>query len=130
MRFRCIHCGPPMGSPGWQDGFLFEADEMQCPKCGRAGPSAIAPVQDVHLLVPDLKGPIQGMEQRLMVACEPRRDVLARHRHDLYAATADVLAVTCRSCKGTEAYKALAAVHPELALRDRIQARLTSECCG
>ena len=130
MRYRCIHCGPPMGSPGWQDGFLFEADKMECPKCGRFGPSAIAPIQDVHLLVPVARGPILGMSERLCVACDKRRDVLARHAADLYAASVDVRAVTCRSCRGTPEYQALAAQYPELAEAERIQKAIQTDCCG
>lgn len=130
MRFRCIHCGPAPGVPGWQDGFLFESDRPECPKCGRFGDMSIAPIQDVHLLVEDARGPILGSSRRFRVACEPARDVLARHQYDRYAATADVLAVTCRSCKGTPAYQAMAALHPELAERDRIQKALSTDCCG
>ena len=130
MKFRCINCGPEPGSAGWQEGFTFEADKPVCPKCGRFGPMTISPVVDVHLMVEMAAGPILGASARYYVACQPKRDALARHAHDSYAASADILAVTCPSCKGTRAYQEQLILNPHLAERDRIQKALQADCCG
>lgn len=76
------------------------------------------PLVDVHFMVLHEHGPITGQWGRQYVACEPRRDALAKHPEDMYAATDDPRAVTCPSCKGTKQFKELAKLFPEIALAD------------
>jgi hypothetical protein len=129
MRFRCLHCTRDPGEPGAREGFLFESDKPVCPRCGKFGPM-ILPIVDVHFLAEDPAGPILGQSARYRVACEPKRDGLAMHAHDTYAATGDVRAVTCRSCKATQAFVEQSAFLPELAHLDEIQKRMARDCCG
>lgn len=128
-RFRCLHCTPPPDAPPSRDGFLFEADKPVCPRCGRFGPMVL-PIIDVHFLVEDPHGPILGQSARYRVACEPKRDGLALHIHDQYAASGDVRAVTCRSCKATQAFVEQSAFLPLLAQLDEAQKRMQRDCCG
>jgi hypothetical protein len=121
MRFRCCKCFPPPLS------LFFENDTGQCPKCGAAGPMSIAIITDVHLIVFDAKGPIGGPSGRQLVACQPKREQLAMHKFDTFAASDDPRAVTCRSCMGTPAYRELARAYAEL-LRPTGQEGATG-CC-
>lgn len=127
MRWRCI-CG------GVPHGFIFESDTGVCPRCKKSGPMSVAPLVDVHLLVPDESGPIFGAV-RARVACQPRRDHLAAHGYDTFSATDEFQAVTCPSCKGTKAYQDMRAAaelsaRAALAEAERIQALLSKDCCG
>jgi len=126
MRWRCV-CG------GVPHGFVFESDTGVCPRCGGSGPMKTAPLVDVHLLVEDDGGPIEGLV-RTYVACQPRRDHLAVHMYDTFAATGEAIAVTCPSCKGTKAYRERVAAHRKLAEAvgeyERIQKQLAGDCCG
>ena len=124
MRFRCIKCGEP------PDGFLFEADLPACPRCHASGPMNITPIVDVHFIVMDLKGPIQGAMGRQRVACQKTRGYLAAYHGDTYAASDDPTAVTCRSCMGTREFQEMAALFPAIAQRQEIQRRMQADCCG
>lgn len=108
-RFRCVtaRCGTA------PTGFEFEADRAQCPKCGTVN---VIPLIDVHFLAPDPGGPIIGIHGRYKVACEPKRDGLALHVHDDYAATVEAPAVTCRSCRKTKGWRDMARMYKELRL--------------
>ena len=107
MRFRCRNnaCGR------LPQGFVFEGDLPQCPKCGTG--RHVVPIVDVHFIVIG-SGPIYGAAGFQHVACEPKRDGLALHPHDEYAATDDPRAVTCRSCRGTPAWRDMAKAFKEL----------------
>lgn len=104
MRFRCSNpaCGP------FPQGFVFEG-RSACPKCGAtpAQPKMVQPLISIHLVVVG-SGPIMGGEGRQHVACQPRRDALARHEYDLFAATGEVEQVTCPACMKTRAYQDMA----------------------
>jgi len=111
-RFRCVKCLPP------PRGFEFEADYPQCPQCG--GVMQLLRLIDVHLIVMSQAGPILGIEGRQHVACQPKRDGLARHPADTFAATPDPREVTCPSCKGTPAYRDMAKLFPEIEAVERM----------
>lgn len=128
-RFRCIKCGEP------PDGFLFEADLPTCPRCYASGPLHIVQLVDVHFMVMDPKGPIQGAQGRQYVACQRKREYLLLHTMDTFgAATDDPSVVTCRSCRGTKEWQAAALLDPTIALRqaqqERLQKIIASDCCG
>ncbi len=127
MRFRCNNCFvAARPSLAERLACIFEADLPVCPRCQAANCVELALV---HLLVPDQKGPIYDPSGRLHVACEPKRDALARHRFDDYAATQDPRAVTCPSCMGTPAYEQLLTlIAPKVALERRIARE--GGCCG
>lgn len=123
-RYRCYAC--PAKRPGqWHE---FEADAPACPKCG-AGEPAVLELADVHFLAPDPKGPFTGCVDgiRRKIGCEPSRDVLAMHQHDMFHATEDPRAVTCRRCRGLEAWRQAAS-----AFREMRAVLLSGEpgCCG
>jgi len=106
-RFRCIKCGEP------PDGFLFEADLPTCPRCYASGPLHIVQLVDVHFMVMDAKGPIQGAQGRQFIACQRKREYVILHTMDTFgAATDDPSVVTCRSCRGTKEWQQ-AAPRPE-----------------
>src|ERR1700733_6354995 len=98
-RYRCIRCKP------MPRGFLFENDSGECPTCGASGFHYVHQITDVHLVVFSAKGPIRGQSGRQLIACQPGREQMALHKYEEFAATDDPRAVTCRSCRGTEAYK-------------------------
>lgn len=79
--------------------FLFVSDEPKCPKCG-AGSTDQPPVRLrtlIHLIVPDVKGPIPGMYSRWRMLCDPKRDYLATgSNHE--AASDSIHAVNCPEC--------------------------------
>lgn len=101
MRYRCYRCPCPK-RPG--EFCEFDADAPSCPKCG-AGEPAVLELVAVHMLLPDPAGPIGGgMHGRWRVGCQPRRDALATHPGDTFAASPDARAVTCPSCRGLPAY--------------------------
>lgn len=52
----------------------------------------------VHLLIPDVMGPIRGQTTRYKLACDPTRGVLATTDNN-EAATDQIGAVTCPGCK-------------------------------
>lgn len=86
----------------------FEGNEARCPKCG-AGDPAVQLLVDVHFVVEDVAGPIEGKNGiRYRVACQPKRDGLALHRTDTYTASGDPRATTCRSCQTTPPWLAYA----------------------
>lgn len=111
MRFRCNL--PACGA--FPKGFEFEDNGGECPKCGAKGPPLVATLTDICLLVPDRKGPIRGRSGGLYVACQPARAYLCRHSEDRFAATGDVLAVTCPRCVKTREFRERAAGIDELA---------------
>lgn len=125
-RFRCINCGQ------FPDGFLFEANPgaAACPKCHSSGPMFITPIVDVHFVVMDRKGPILGAMGRQYVACQRKRDHLALHQYDNFAATDDPSAVSCLSCRGTKEWQEAAELDPSIAFRAELQKRLQADCCG
>jgi hypothetical protein len=123
-RFRCVNCGEP------PEGFYFEAARDQCPRCGKSGPVWIASLVDVHLVVMDDAGAIASPNGRQFVACQKRRDHLAAHQYERFAATDDPAAVTCPSCKGTPWWLAAAAANELIARRADAQRRLRADCCG
>lgn len=110
MRFRCNM--PTCGE--FPRGHEFEDNGGVCPKCGASGGKMIATLIDVHLMVMDRKGPIQGGEGRQYVACEPKRDHLCRSPMHPWSASDDVLAVTCPKCVRTREYRERAAGIAEL----------------
>lgn len=117
MRWRCHACAAGNLYLEWEG-------DPQCPRCGRAylpGQPMVVALTDVHLVVMDPQGPIWGGQGRQRIACQPKRDVLARHNLDLFSATDDPRVVTCPSCKGTPDYEALSALYPEIALAEAIR---------
>ncbi len=119
-RWRCYDCG--FGAQ-----FLEWVGDGECPKCGRkfGGPgksrAGVQPLTDVHLVTFADDGPVLGLHGRLVVACQPKRDGLALYPGDDYAATDDPRAVTCPSCRGTPAWKALAEQFPEIMLEETLR---------
>jgi hypothetical protein len=121
-KWRCYRCPVRFGQHR-----EFEGDRPLCPKCG-AGMPAVVELVPVHFLYGDPLGPIEGVHGlRYKVACEPTREVLARHIGDEYAATGDPRAVTCLSCLTTPQYRRAAVLIKELR-----QAMIAAEpgCCG
>ena len=103
-RFRCYNC--PDRRPG-RGGYFreFESDRPSCPHCG-AGAQAVAPLVDVHFLLPDAAGPIWGKGgTRWRIGCQPRREILAVSTSDSFSVSHDVQAVTCPSCRGLPAFQ-------------------------
>ena len=95
-RFRCYNCSTSQAKMTFKE---FEADYGICPSCKAAEP-AVVELTDVHLLIRDDKGGIEGQfGLRYRVGCEPKREVLAAAEDDRYSATNDVRAVTCPACK-------------------------------
>lgn len=125
-RLRCPCGGMEAG------GFVYEGNGVNdpCPRCGRAGPAHIAKLVDVHFVVMDHGGPILGSVGRQYVACQRRRDHLAAHEYDTFAATDEAPVVTCQSCRGTKEWQEAAKKYPEIAEIDRVQKLLHSDCCG
>ena len=112
MRFRCRACGPLPAGLEWE-----ATGNEQCPKCGRSTrthPYVVHELTDVHFIVRHADGPILGNSGRLFVACERKRDALARHMADSYAASDDPRAVTCPACKRTREFLEMARLFPEL----------------
>lgn len=115
-RFRCNKCGPPPA------GFEYEADDIvaACPRCGRWGGAAIAPLVDIHLKVPHPNGNVEGSDGlRWQIVCLPSREILAEARPsgtppDTFAATDDVRAVSCPHCKASKEWLDRAATCYEL----------------
>ncbi len=120
-KFRCFQC--PMIAPNRQR--EFEAAQTLhpvCPRCG-AGEQAIVRLVDVHFVVADPAGPIVGRLGRYKVACEPKRQFLAKSQIDTYSASGEPTAVTCRACMRTRDYEEMLAVSEELqALRELMEA--------
>jgi hypothetical protein len=114
-RYRCVNCAPR------PRGFVFEADKPECPRCGAKNELMLTPMtlsgfakitrvqelEDIHLLVEDIAGPIPDGNTRRYVACQPERDELARNKLDRFHASTDPRAVTCRSCMTTPAFMAI-----------------------
>jgi hypothetical protein len=124
-RFRCRRHG---SAPRFHE-FADDTGEGVCQRCIEDGwplccaadaPEQIHELVDIHLIVMDPRGPILGSQGRQHVACEPKRDGLALHRHDQYAATDDARIVTCPSCQGTAVWKQIAEF---LAKQDKAWAR-------
>lgn len=111
MRFRCNM--PACGS--FPKGFEFVDHGGVCPKCGSSGAPLVVALIDVHLMVMDSKGPIQGRMGRQYVACERARAYLCRHPEEPFAATDDPRAVTCPKCVRTGEFRAEASAYEELA---------------
>lgn len=127
MRYRCKRCNNGLPSPR---GVLFEADEPVCPSCGANGGTTVFEIQDVHLLVMG-EGPILGSFGLQFVACQRNRAFLAEHPLDVFSASDDPRAVTCRSCQGTKWYQELAANIPEIREAERIRKMIEKgSCCG
>lgn len=121
MRFRCYRCSNP---PQYYE----FSDKPACPKCGTpvGRAPAVVELNDVHFVVLDKRGPIQGSFGRQYIACDPRREGLSLHPGDGYSATDDPRAATCPSCRGTQQYKDVAKLFPEIEAAER-QARETAE---
>src|ERR1700676_4370337 len=122
--FRCNNraCGRP------PKGFVFCSDAAApaCPRGGKENPPGTFGPQLHHLVFIPLvvmhpDGPIWGGEGRQYVACEKKRDGLAKFSGDQYAATDDVRVVNCPSCKTTPIYLALAKMYPELAVPEAVK---------
>lgn len=112
MRYRCKCLPPPKG-------FVFEANAPICPKCGRHG-NGIHELVDIHFMVLHPAGPIMGEFGRQYVACQPKREYLATHEGDHFSATDDPRVVNCRSCRGTQAWKDMAKLFPEIAREEEL----------
>lgn len=120
--FRCTNplCGR------MPKGFVFEADKPVCPKCNQQNPAgAFGPfvfeLTVVHLLVPHPQGPILGHHSRLYVACQPKRDALARNNKEDWHATADPRVANCSMCLTTDIGRAIAACYPEIAAAEAVE---------
>lgn len=120
-RYRCLRCKVPGLKGHFKE---FEADAPVC-DCGNAG-SGVVPLVDVHFLVADDAGQIEGHDgQRYRVACDPKRDVLATFAEH-YAASDVARAVSCPSCRGTRDYAAAAHADRELRTLIATQQRLAA----
>ena len=118
-RFRCMRCGQP---PQYLE---FEDDngEGKCPKCGRKlfdGPLTVIPLVTTHFIVMG-SGPIYGAWGHQHIACEPKRDCLARHIHDSFSASDDARIVSCRACQATPAWQEMARFLAETDAAWRVQ---------
>lgn len=89
MQFICISL--PCRDQGATQ-FSSEETKPICPKCGYA--NAIRRVTLVHLLVQDLKGPIQGDGANYRVACGKDHKLVLN-------ATGEPLAANCPKCLAT-----------------------------
>lgn len=78
--------------------FPVEHDHFACPKCGaNKGPMAGLLAQ-IHLLIPDRHGPIEGVGGlRYRLACNSTRAYLATHTNQ-EAATGELAAANCPGC--------------------------------
>jgi hypothetical protein len=117
MRFRCVRCGP------MPHGLVFSpvGGSFQCPKCGRSGPPHVYRLQDVHFIVMHPDGIIYGMQGNQYVACEPKRDGLAQHSHDEYAATDHAPSVTCPACRRTREWRTMMKLFPDAAVAEEMR---------
>lgn len=114
-------------------GLEYESDTGQCPRCNRSPithPYTVHPLIDVHFIVMDSRGPILGSFGRQLVACQPKREFLAAHSEDSYAATDDPRSVTCPACKRTKEWQELAKLFPELGTNVPTGGmQITRDCC-
>lgn len=77
--------------------FTTRSDKPHCPRCG-ANPPFVSARALIHLLVPDMQGPVQGEHGiRYKILCEPKRDVLATTTNQ-EACSGDFRAVNCGGC--------------------------------
>lgn len=109
-RFRCYACGQPPRYHEW------EADDLiaPCPRCGQVDTPIIQPLTDIHFIVMDPAGVIQGARGRQYVACMPDRPHLGRNPFDDFAASDVASAVTCPRCRSTKGWQEHAKFFPEL----------------
>lgn len=97
MRFRCHRCKLPRPFPAGHF-HEWEGDLPVCPQC-HAGEGLVVPLVDVHWLILDAQGQIEGVHGlRYRVACDPARSVLATQTEN-YAGTDVIQAVTCPACR-------------------------------
>lgn len=78
--------------------FPLDHDHLACPKCGADKPPMVGLLSLIHFLVPDAKGPIEGMGGlRYRLACDSMRAYLATHTNQ-EAATGELAAANCLGC--------------------------------
>ncbi len=128
MLWRCLDCR--VTTPGGRVRYMeWEGGDGACPRCSRRWmPDGIGGVQQlvhVHLIVHHADGPIYGPSGRQQVACMPRRDFLAAHAEDTFAATGEPPNVTCPACQSTQVFRDLSKLYPQMEME-----RMAREALG
>lgn len=80
--------------------FIFPVDDdhFACPKCGADKPPVAGLLAQIHLLIPDPKGVIEGAGGlRYRLACDENRAYLATATNQ-EAATGELAAANCPGC--------------------------------
>jgi len=99
MIFRCPHC---LISKRPLVAFEFDSVTGECPRCGKFSSLELVPVHYIILGSGPLFGQHGGKQH---IACQPKRDYLARHEQDMFSATAEARQVTCLECQRTRAWQ-------------------------
>lgn len=99
MRFRCPFC---LISQRPLMPLEFESVTGECLRCGRFSKLELVPV---HYLVLG-SGPLFGQHGgKQRIACQPKRDYLARHEQDMFSATGEAKQVSCPDCQRTREWQ-------------------------
>lgn len=78
--------------------FVVDDDLFCCPKCGANKPPMVGLLAQVHFLIPDRNGPVEGVGGlRYRLACDDKRAYLATATNQ-EAATGELAAVNCPGC--------------------------------
>ena len=89
---------PDCRESGTQFEFEVKHDPIECPKCRATLAPMVGLLQLIHLLIPDLRGPVRGSGGlRYAIACRTKRAYLATATNQ-EAATDQIQIANCPGC--------------------------------